>query len=324
MLMIYTFLIFTCLTLVGYILLHLIFHKEKSINRMEKYFEATKENKNDKDNESKIKIQPRKLLNNIGKKMNSVVIIKSYTHKIQKDLISAGFPLKGEEFLATQVLVSLIGTIFILNWTKSVLLILVGTILGWIIPKQILKIKKRKRYKEFNDQLGDAIVLISNSLKAGHSLLQAIDSVSREMPTPISNEFEKMLKEMKLGVTTEKALNNLLDRIESDDLELMIIAIMIQRQIGGNLSEILDNISNTIRQRIKIKGEVRTLTAQGRMSGIIVSLLPIGLAVMLYMMNPEYMQGLFTSTIGRIILGVAFINQIIGILVINKIVKIEV
>ncbi len=324
MVIIQTVFIFLSIAIVTYILLSLFLIKEKSTDRIKKYFEVEKAIDELHNNQSKIKIHPRKFLNELGKKMSNVSSIKSYTQRLQNELIRAGIPLKGEEFLAIQVLIVFVVVLLFLNWSQSFVAIALVVLLGLIISRQIIKIKKMKRYKQFNNQLGDAIILISNSLKAGYSLIQAIDSVAREMPEPISKEFTKMLKEMKLGVSTEEALNNLLRRVESDDLELMIIAVLIQREIGGNLSEILDNISNTIRERVRIKGEVRTLTAQGRMSGIVVSLLPIVLGAVLYVINPDYMAGLFKSTIGIIIIVVAFVNQLIGIIVINKIVKIEV
>ena len=144
------------------------------------------------------------------------------------------------------------------------------------------------------------------------------------MPDPISLEFKKLLKELRLGASTERALENLVLRVESDDLELVINAVMIQREIGGNLSEILDNISETIRERVRLKGEIRTLTAQGRISGIVVSILPIAFGFILHLLNPEYMTPLFSNPNGIMILSISFISQIIGIILVNQIVKIEV
>ncbi len=182
----------------------------------------------------------------------------------------------------------------------------------------------KKRIKLLNNQLGDAIMLLSSSLKAGYSFFQAVDTVTKEMSGPISEEFVIMQKEVNLGVSTEKALENLVQRVGSDDLEMVITAVLIQRQVGGNLSEVLDNISTTIRDRIKIKGEVRTITAQGRVSGLVLSLLPIVLGVLVYMINPSHMQVLFTNPFGIILLVYSGIMELIGIFIIRKIVRVEV
>jgi len=184
--------------------------------------------------------------------------------------------------------------------------------------------KTAKRRKAFNSQLGDALILIANSLRTGYSFMQASDMVAQEMRPPISSEFARAVKEMNLGVTIEEALANLGKRINSEDLDLVLTAVLIQRQVGGNLSEVLDNIARTIRERVRIRGEIRTLTAQGRISGVIVSLLPIVLGLIIYLLNPEYVKLLFVHPFGKILLGVAGLGQVIGILVIRRIVDIEV
>lgn len=207
--------------------------------------------------------------------------------------------------------------------SSSLLLSFILLLIGIKLPTIYLKRKIKIRNKLFNDQLGDAIGIFSNSIKAGYSFLQAVGSVSREMPYPVSKEFGLLLKEMSFGIDSNIALQNMTKRIDSEDLELMITAILIQRETGGNLSEILDNISETIRERITIQGEVKTLTAQGKMSGIIVGVMPLVLGVILYFANKEYMMVLFTTTPGRIALVIAFVNEMIGIFLISKIIKID-
>lgn len=253
--------------------------------------------------------------------------------KISKtqDLINkSDVTLEIEEFIILRLGLGALGAIifglvYISNGftPNEVLMCVIMMIAFSYIPVFNLRIKKNKRNKMFSDQLGDAIGIFSNSIKAGYSFLQAVNSVSREMPYPVSKEFGLLLKEMSLGIDSDQALKNMTSRIESDDLELMITAILIQRETGGNLSEILDNISDTIRERIKIKGEVRTLTAQGKMSGIIVGIIPLVLGVVIYFLNKEYMMTLFTTTPGRIAVAVAFVNEMIGAFVISRIIKID-
>ena len=182
-----------------------------------------------------------------------------------------------------------------------------------------LKTKIRKRSTFFNEQLGDALEMMSGTLRAGFSLPQSLETVAQEMPDPIAKEFGKVVKELSVGMPLENALYNLLDRIYTDDLELLVTAILIQRDIGGNLAEILDNISNTIRQRINLKGEVKTLTAQGRISGLIISILPLAFTLIILLINPSYILTLFIDPIGWIMVILAVIGQIIGVLMIRHI-----
>jgi tight adherence protein B len=181
-----------------------------------------------------------------------------------------------------------------------------------------------QRTNAITDQLPDVLVLISNGLKAGHGFLQAAELVAQEMDPPIGEEFEKFLRETSLGSTTEKALNSLNERCDNDDLDLAITAVLIQRQIGGNLAEILDRILHTIRERIRIKQEIRTLTAQGRMSAIIITLLPPAVGIIIYFLSPEFMTLLLTTKIGIGMLVGAAVSELIGALIIRNIVDIEV
>jgi tight adherence protein B len=180
------------------------------------------------------------------------------------------------------------------------------------------------RLGAFNKQLPDTITLLSNSLRAGSSFLQSIELVSREGNPPMAEEMGRVVREVNLGLGMEEALNNLVRRIKSEDLDLMVTAISIQQQVGGNLAEILDTIAFTIRERVRIKGEINTLTAQGRYSGYLVAMLPVGLAFMLNLINPAFMEPLFTQLIGRIALGVGIVMELIGFFIIQKMVDIKV
>ncbi|HYY54904.1 MAG TPA: type II secretion system F family protein [Candidatus Dormibacteraeota bacterium] len=200
----------------------------------------------------------------------------------------------------------------------------VAGIIGYFLPRIWVSRRTAARLKAFNRQLPDTISLLSNSLRAGSSFLQSSELVSRESQPPISIEFGRVVREVNLGLAMEEALANMVRRIRSDDLDLMVTAINIQQQVGGNLAEILDTIAFTIRERVKIKGDINTLTAQGRYSGYLVAFLPIGIMLALQMINPEFMQPLFNETIGRILLGVGGVMMAIGFFMIRKITDIQV
>ncbi|HAV77514.1 MAG TPA: secretion system protein [Anaerolineae bacterium] len=171
--------------------------------------------------------------------------------------------------------------------------IIIGAIVGFFAPRFYVKRQQSVRLVKFNDQLGDMLNLTVNGLRAGYSTMQAMESVSRELPAPMSDEFRRVVQEMQIGIPMEKALDNLLRRIPSDDLDFVVTAINVQREVGGNLSEILDTISFTIRERVRIKGEIRVMTANVRASGSILSLIPVGLALALWFISPEYIGSFF-------------------------------
>ncbi len=214
---------------------------------------------------------------------------------------------------------------------------LIGAVVGYFLPKFYVKMRQRARLKKFNNQLSDGISLMANGLRSGYSLLQAMDACGREMPDPIAMEFKRVVREIGLGVETERAFVNLLRRVPSDDLDLMITAINVQHEVGGNLAEILEIIGHTIRERVRIKGEIAVLTAQGQLSGYIISFLPVALGLILYAMNQEYIGKMVftceslgiadnkcTQPCGWIMIGTGILMIIAGFYAIQKIIAIEV
>ncbi|MGE5630104.1 MAG: type II secretion system F family protein [Caulobacteraceae bacterium] len=247
-----------------------------------------------------------------------------YKEKIEIQMIQAHLPLKPEEYIAINAGVFVLVLVIVAIITENFVSSLAIAALSACIPGLYVKTRKKSIIEKIDQQLPDTIALLSNTLKAGYSFLQAVDAAAKELPPPVSLEFQQILKEVNLGVNTENALEELGKRIQSKDLELIIMAVLIQRQIGGNLSEILDNISETIRSRIKIKGEIKILTAQGRVSGMIISLMPVALGGVLYFINPTYISVLFTNPAGWAMIGTAALMQGIGIFLIRRIIRIEV
>ncbi len=199
-----------------------------------------------------------------------------------------------------------------------------GALFGWLLPKMILRIIKKKRLKNFEEQLLTALSTLSSSLRAGFSLVQALEMISREMNPPISQEFGLMLRENKLGVHLDKALQNMTERVKSSNLDLMITSIIIARSSGGNLAEIFERISNTIREINRLEGKINALTAQGRLQGIIIGLLPIVLGYIIYLFDPEMMMLMFNDPIGWGILGIIVIFEALGVYFIWRIISIDI
>jgi tight adherence protein B len=218
---------------------------------------------------------------------------------IQRDLARADLKLTVAEFIILKLACALIGGgigAFIgrANPVAMLTSALVGGIIFSFLPNVYVSIMARRRVKAFNDQLGDTITMMANALRGGYSFLQTLDMVGREAPNPVAAEFRRVVQEVGLGRSTEEALGNLLRRMPSDDLDLLVTAVNIQMEVGGNLAQILDTIGHTIRERVRIKGEINTLTAQGRISAWVITGLPIALAIIVTMINPTYMAPIFT------------------------------
>jgi len=217
------------------------------------------------------------------------------------------------------VLAVLAGLVF-----GSVALGVIGAVIGLAVPEILVRYLRRRRLTRFGYQLVDALANISNSLKAGFSLPQAFQLLQQEMPTPLSLEFRLVNQELRLGVPMEEALDHLVRRIGSDDTDLVVTAIAISREVGGNLTEVFDNIAETIRERHKMEGKIRALTAQGKAQALIICSLPIAMLLMLNYTNPELVQPMFHRPLGWLILSVIFILELFGVLLIRKIVRIDV
>jgi tight adherence protein B len=262
--------------------------------------------------------------------LNRAVEGRDFGANLARDIARADLRLKPSEFLAVWG-ASIVGVPLIMLLLSVVLptlgnplFLLIGGLIGFLIPRLWLARRKSGRLNAFNKQLPDTITLIANALRAGSSFLQAIELVVRESRPPISTEFARVIREVNLGLPFEQAMENMVRRVRSDDLELMATAITIQHQVGGNLAEILDSIAYTI-------GEIATLTAQQRMSGYVVALLPIGLAGFLFIAAPSFMDpmfenppGIFGLPAGVIVLFFGGFMMFIGFMLIRKIVDIEV
>lgn len=319
MIYIITLLIFFLVwSLIGALVLTL-FYKGKHIDKL-KYFEENYEIKEKIESKKKSKISLLKILSNL---IPNIKLNEKHDKKIEMELIKSDIPITVEELLVIKMLTSTTFALLSFALSKDFVIVAFMFILIWNLPKVIISHRKKERVKNFNEQLNEGTMIISNALKAGYSFLQAIAAVSEETKNPFAKEFKKLLKEMSLGISEDIALNNLLNRMESEDLRLIVNAILIQKDIGGNLSEILDNISDTIRERQKIQSELKTLTAQGRLSAIIVMLIPFFIGITIYFLNKEYIMLLFATPIGIGMIVTAIFNQLIGLIIIKKIIKID-
>lgn len=258
--------------------------------------------------------------------LNARMERSTWGDRITKELAQADLKLRPGEYLALMVIMG-VGTGFI-SWFmfgRSTFFLLGGFVLGLFLPSFYVKWQKRQRLIRFDDQLPDMLSLMVNGLRAGYSTMQAMEAVGREMPSPVSEEIRRVVQEMQLGIPMERALDNLLRRIPSDDLDFVVTAINVQREVGGNLAEILESIAYTIRERIRIKGEIRTLTAQVLYSGRMLALLPVLLILLLYAVNRNYLLKMFEVPVcGYLAFATAFSMIVGGYFIMNRFADIEV
>jgi tight adherence protein B len=230
-----------------------------------------------------------------------------------------------------------VGTFVLLSMALFAVGVSAGIILHWpaviapaiglallAIPNMYVNIKRRLRVKRFMNHFPEALEMFARSLRAGHSFTGAIQLVAQEMPDPVGPEFRKVFEEQNLGMPLRQALIGMTDRVDSLDVRFFATAILIQRDTGGNLAEIIDKISYVIRERFRVQGQLKIFTAQARMSGFILSLLPIGVAVLIGIMNPAYLKPLWAERTGNIMIAVAVMLQILGMLSIRKIIRIKI
>ena len=241
----------------------------------------------------------------------------------EENLALSGIALSAQEYMILWVSLTVgPGLIGALIGLQSIAVIGL-CIVGFVIPPFLVKRSKNKRQLLFNKQLGESLTVMSNCIRSGYSFQQALASVAKEMPPPISTEFSRVVREINYGVGMEEALDNMVAPVKNKDLELLVSAVKTSLQVGANLSEILDTISGTVTDRIALREEVRVCSAQGRISGIIIGLLPAAMFVFLMIVNPDYLMGFINNSIGQIMLVISVILEALGFLLINKIVDIK-
>ncbi len=262
--------------------------------------------------------------------VNRRVEKSSWGDKLSRNLARADLKFKPGEFIAFIVIISitLAGFAWFIggsNATAETVSASIGLLAGIVIPIMYLRSQQGRRLTKFNNQLSDMLNLMVNGLRAGYSTMQAMEAISKELPPPINEEFRRVVQEMQLGIPMDKALENLLRRIPSEDLDFVVTAINVQREVGGPLAEILDTIAYTIRERVRIKGEIKVMTAQVTMSGRILSGVPFGVFILLWFINQEYMMEFFNDPIcGGASIGVGVVMIAIGYFIMMKIADIEV
>ncbi|KKB36812.1 type II secretion system F family protein [Bacillus thermotolerans] len=269
----------------------------------------------------------KELLKKGNKRLKTLLVRKKdnkRNERLEQTLSLAGVPLKAEEFVVFRWFAVLIsGGLFFLP-SHQIVMFLIGGLLGYYLPLVWLKRKQKKRVQLFNAGMPGMLTSIIGSLKAGFSFLQSLQMVAEESDSPIKEEIGFVLKLIQYGTSMEEALIEWKKRMPSEDLDLLVEAILIQRQVGGNLAFLLEKIVDTMRARNKLENQVQTLTAQGRLSGMIIGFLPVGLGVVIYFLNPDYITPLFTHPIGQGLLIAAVISEVTGFMFIRKITTIEV
>ena len=260
------------------------------------------------------------VLRSSGKLLSNIRHARGLDFKMQK----AGIPLLGTEFLILLGISAVLSAAIVFAVTKKlfagVLVAVVVVVAEWVFV--LLKISRREA--AFTNQLGDCLMMVANAMRAGFSFLQAMDLVAKEMEPPISAEFKHVMRDINLGASVERALDDMDKRVSSPDFSLVVTAVLIQQQVGGDLAHILDTISDTIQDRIRMRREIHTLTSQGRMSGYVLGVLPFALGAFISVVNPGYIEPLFTERLGQIAIGIAVVMVIIGFIIIQRIVNIDV
>lgn len=245
------------------------------------------------------------------------------SQKFEQEFETAGMGITASEFLTLWIGLTLIIPILAYAASGKPVAAVGGTIIGFILPLVVFMKKKNDRKEAFNGQFADVLLTICNGLHSGFSFQQAMTSITKEMEPPVSTEFSKVLLEMDYGISMHDALYHMYERTGCDDIRMLISALDITAKTGGSLADVLETISNTVRNRLKIRQEMKTLSAQGRMSGLIVGCLPIVIILALSVLNPEYIQQLVDTTTGRKLLLVACVMESIGFAIIRKITDVK-
>jgi tight adherence protein B len=276
------------------------------------------------DEEEKEKIGFRKRVRLVIRKLAGKLERFNKGRRLDRKMQQAGLPILGTEYLVMAGGASLLAGVFLSLLASSLAIGAAGVSAGVLAAYLYLDMKIAHRLKQFTNQLGDTLAMVANALISGFSFLQAMDLVSREMPAPMGEEFQRALQDIRLGMTQEKALQRMSERVGSADFDLVVTSVMIQRQVGGNLARILKTIANTIDDRIRMKREVMTLTAQGRMSGWILAAVPFVIGAYLTALHHNYFDPLLQHPLGPFIIGGTILSILTGLFFINRIVNFKI
>ncbi len=247
--------------------------------------------------------------------------------RIERDLRLADSHLQPADVIAIRVALAGLGLAvpyLFVGGLLGVLAALAGAVIGFRAPQMWLEQRRSARNRKLEEQLPDALTFIANALKSGFGLLQSLSLAAEQLEHPIATELALTIHEMNVGSSTEEAFVALSERSASSDMDLVVTAILVQRSVGGNLAEILETVAATMRERVRIRGEIKTLTAQQSLTGMVIGLLPIGVGALFFVVSPDYITVLFTETIGKVMLGIAVLLETVGILIIRRILAIEV
>lgn len=265
-----------------------------------------------------------------GNRMSSIAWVEraltdvEFARTLEMKLTRADWNMRVSEFIATCALCGILGFLAGILVLHTTLIGVVLAALGAAVPWFLLRRAAKKRIGKIEKQLVEMLVMLSNGLKAGFGLMQAVDQAAKQLDSPIADELRQLRRDTQVGSSVEEAVIEFGRRIGSYDLEIIVTAILVQRNVGGNLSEILDNVAHTIRERERIKGEIQTLVAEQKLSGFVIAGLPPAVGVLFFVINRGYMEVLFTEPMGRIVLAAAFVMECMGAFMIKKIIDIDV
>lgn len=251
-------------------------------------------------------------------------VATGFSARLDEKLDRAGMPIMAGEFVALTVVAALVGGVVAAIFLLNVIFVLLIAAVSGLIPYYMLRRAEKKRKRALIEQLADTMAILASSMRAGYSFLQALDTVSKEIGEPSATEFQRVVAEIRLGRPIDEALTAMAIRVQSDDLKWAVIAINVQRQVGGNLAEVLDIVANTVRERAYIRRQVQVLSAEGRLSVVILAGIPFFLFLYISIVNPGYINPLFTTTIGlALLIGGGFFLGL-GIYIMTRIIKIDV
>jgi tight adherence protein B len=260
----------------------------------------------------------------LAQKLNEAINRQDFAERIARNLSQANLPLTVPEYLLMRMAVPLLLSLIALFVWRTVYVLPAALLLGFVAPIFWMRIRRRQRNREFNEQLSETLTMLAGSLRGGFSLVQSLANAAKESQEPTKSELRRVTQEIQLGLSLSQALENVVKRVESEDLDLVVTAIKIHSRVGGNLTTILENISTTIRERAKLRREIRVITSMTRLSSYIIGLLPFALGAIIFSINPQYMARLFQPGLTLCIPIGAFISSVAGFIIIQRIVDIKI